>query len=84
MVDFKINSGNDEEFEETSGVEAPAPVTAADPTSPLAALRARRAEIVDDLYIDVPSDKVTLHVDGESVKAKLVEFETMEVGPANA
>ena len=39
-------------------------------------------DYVDDLYIDVPSDKVTLHVDGESVKAKLVEFETMEVGPA--
>lgn len=53
MVDFKINSGNDEEFEETSGVEAPAPVTAADPTSPLASLRARRAEIVDDLYLDI-------------------------------
>lgn len=41
-------------------------------------------DYVDDLYIDVPSDKVTLHVDGELVKAKLVEFETMEVGPANA
>ena len=38
-------------------------------------------DYVDDLYIDVPSDQITLHVVGEHVKAKLVEYETMEVYP---
>jgi hypothetical protein len=54
MPEFNISTGNSEFIEEEVQEENVTPAAvAADLTSPLASLRKRRAEIIEDLYLDI-------------------------------